>query len=306
MKIEFLKPCNVFSSFKYYLKNLYIKLDKDFLWTFGSGIAFNFLFSLIPFFLVVLTILGVYLDKSDILSKINYQLNIILPVSQEFKETILTELIARAEELIKNTYTTGIIGVVGLFWTISGLFASMRDTMNKIYNYSEEHNFVVGKLKDFFLVIIFIILFLLSIIITSATQIIHIYEPEILGVKFDLTSFQSIGTFVFGFITTFLLFFILFRHVPHFKIPYRAIFFASFITSLLFEISKYFFTLYIFQYSNYGKIYGTFAAIVIIFLWIYIISIIFTLGATMGELFIKRHNLEIRIKKKNKVPQKQS
>ncbi|MCX6164345.1 MAG: hypothetical protein NTU73_05710, partial [Ignavibacteriae bacterium] len=81
-----------FENVVYYSKKLYEKFEKDHIWVLSSGIAFNILISIIPFLLIALTVLGIYIDSSDILEKINGYLTNILPVQDIHKEKIIKQI----------------------------------------------------------------------------------------------------------------------------------------------------------------------------------------------------------------------
>jgi uncharacterized BrkB/YihY/UPF0761 family membrane protein len=72
------------------------------------------------------------------------------------------------DEISSNKALTAIIGTLGILWTASGLFSTIRDVLNKIYKINLEVFYVWGKLKDIGMVFIVIVLFLLSF--TSFTE----------------------------------------------------------------------------------------------------------------------------------------
>jgi membrane protein len=96
------------------------------------------------------------------------------------------------------------------------------------------------------------------------------------------------------------MFFFLYKFVPHYNIPSRAILFGGFIAAMLYEIIKYLFSYYILNLSNYKEIYGAYAALVIFMLWIYVISLLFCTGAVISKIYMELHQLELKFYKKEK------
>lgn len=280
----------------YYIKSLYQKVIDDVLWTLSAGIAFNFILSLIPFFLLLLTVVGILLDKYQVASLISSHIDEYIPLPQGTKEKFLGSIINRVNELTSNTLTTGIIGVAGFMWTTSSLFSSMRDVLNKIYGYHDEKSFIYGKLKDILFVFVSVILLIITFSITSLVQIFTYYKISFFNIDFDLSYFDKVITLLVGFLISFLMFLLMYRNIPHFKTPWKVLFFSSFWAAFFFEIFKYLFTFYIFNISNYTKVYGTFTAFVLTFLWIYFISTIFTFSAALGSTFMNKNNYKIIIK----------
>ena len=82
--------------------------------------------------------------------------------------------------------------VLGITLVLAGLFSAMREVLRKIYQVNTELNYFIGKLRDFLLVIVSVVLFLTTMAITSAVQVVEIYSQGIFGEYLTLTLFQKI------------------------------------------------------------------------------------------------------------------
>jgi len=284
----------------YFFKRLYEKFDKDQIWLLSSGISYSILWVIIPTLLVFLGILGFYFDKSDAISKINSYINQMLPFSFEAKDRFLDTISNKAYELSQNAFITLIIGLAGIFWAMSSMFSYMRDVMNRIFDVKESVNFFRGKVRDFILLLAIIVLFTLTMVITSVQQIDNDALKLVLGFIDSNFSTNKLFLILFPFFISFVMFFFLYRFVPHYKIPTNALFFGSLVSAVLYEILKNIFAYYILNFSNYSKIYGAYAAFVIFMLWVYVISLIFCVGAATGKIYLELHNLEIKFYNKEK------
>ncbi len=297
---KFSKVFKKFTSYKpvetliYYVKNLIDKFDNDHVWVLASGISFNMLICLIPFVLIILTILGIYLDSEVVHERIIRYLDSVIPLPTQYKERAIFELIERTKELTSNKFITGAIGITGMFWTVSGLFSTMRDVLNRIFRIDTDVNYFLGKLKDFGLVILSVILFFTSMMITSGVQIAEDYWSALFGEALTLTLFQKLVPFVIGFIVTFFLFYVLYALVPHWKINNKVTLVSSLISSIFFEALKYLFAVYVLKFANFGRIYGAYATIVISIFYIYYVSVIFVIGAEIGEIYSKRNKISLK------------
>jgi len=74
------------------------------------------------------------------------------------------------------------------------------------------------------------------------------------------------------------LFFLLFQISANVKINPRASLMSSFLISIVFSISKNAFIYYVFLNKAYTSMYGSFAIVIFLFLWIYVSWIIFIYG----------------------------
>lgn len=266
----------------------------------SSGVSFSILWVIIPTLLIFLGILGFYFDKSDALQYINNYINQALPVNFDAKEKFLDTISTKAFELSQNALLTTLIGLLGVFWAMSSMFSYMRDALNRIYEITESLNFFKGKIRDFLLLIAIIILFSFATLLTSFQQI----NNDALRIVFSFLSTailsNKIFLFLIPFFVSYLMFFFLYKFVPHYKIPTNSILFASLNAAILNELLKYAFAFYILNFSNYTKIYGAYAAFVIFMLWIYLISLIFCIGAAIGKIHMELNNLQIKFYSKEK------
>ena len=301
--IKYINIKNFVSSVKYYSIKLYEKFERDHIWVLTSGIAFNILLSIIPFLLIALTILGIYLNSSDTLQRINEYLFNILPMQDVFKEKFITTLSERAKELTSNTFLTGVIGFIALIWTMSGLFSTMRDVLNKIYSFDGYVNFFRGKIRDFILVIVTLVLFVITLSITSFFQIFDSISNEVFGVTIMSNLFinnKYLLPIIVSMITSYLMFYILYKFIPQFDLPSVVLKITTILSAILFEIAKYIYTLYVLKLSSFQRIYGTYAFIVISIFWIYYISLIYCTSAVIGQIYLEKNDLKITFKKKQK------
>ncbi len=92
---------------------------------------------------------------------------------------------------------------------------------------------------------------------------------------------------------------VLYALVPHWKFNRRIVLYSSFVSTIFFEALKFLFSIYILRIADYGKIYGTYATIVISIFYIYYLSVIFVVGAELGEIYFERNKqrFERKIKK---------
>lgn len=300
---------NIFRSLKfktlydtvfYYLKHLYRKFEKDHIWVLSSGIAFNIVLCIIPFNLILFSLLGVYLESSDTLEKFSVYLNNILPILESEKEKFISYIIRRVNEITSYTFVTAAIGIGGLLWFMGSLFSSMRDVLNRIYNVDDQINFFIGKIRDFVLIIITFILFVITLTLTSGFQILNAYSQGIFFSVLTVNIFEKIIPFFVPFIFTYILFYILYAHVPNIEFPRKVVAFSAIYAAVLFEILKYLFTIYILKFSTLGKVYGVYAAFVIVLLWIYYISVVFAIGAALGQIYLERNKIDFPHIKKYK------
>ncbi len=293
-KIRNIKPKEILPIFWFYIKTLFTMFDKDYLFFLSSGIAFHIVLCFIPFVLILFTIVGIYLGYPETYNSLNTYLNQVLPLPPDLKVKIIGTLLDQARVISSNTFITGAIGLIGVMWTMSGLFGALRDSLMKIYRLEIGYNFFFGKIRDFILIFVTLVLFIISTGLTSTVQVIETYTLNLFGLGYNFPFAKKFLALVIPFLISFVMFYILYEFVPNRKFPRKSAFLSAVIASIFFEISKFFFTLYVFNFSNYTKIYGAYAVIVINLLWVYIISLIYVISAAIGKIYLDRHNLRVQ------------
>jgi membrane protein len=84
------------------------------------------------------------------------------------------------------------------------------------------------------------------------------------------------------------LFAMIYKVLPDVSIPWRDVWFGSFITAVMFSIGKLLIGLYLGS-SNVASAYGAAGALVIVLMWVYYSSQIFLFGAEITRAFSLAH-----------------
>ncbi|MCY7361297.1 MAG: hypothetical protein LH629_04395, partial [Ignavibacteria bacterium] len=88
--INKIKNSRIYKLLYFYIDNLITKFDNDHIWIMSSGISFNILICLIPFFLLLLTILGIYLDSMTVQERLVSYMNSMIPLPGQYKERFIS------------------------------------------------------------------------------------------------------------------------------------------------------------------------------------------------------------------------
>jgi membrane protein len=243
----------------------------------AAGIAFNLLIYSLPLGLVVIFIVDKIFGVSNITPLILRITEDFLPPTPEV-EKYVTTIVRELSNISNHSSITGVIGIIALLWLASLLISAIRNSLNTVLDLQPKHFFLLYRLKDMGLTVlltvaVFIMLYvipLFSFIQTFVEQFI----PDFLG---EIVSFTSVA--LTSIIFSFLVFLIIYSWVPHRKLPGYLRFWSSLVSAGTLELGRRLFGLYISGFSNYGKIYGTFAVLASLVLWLYYFSVIILLSA---------------------------
>ncbi len=276
----------IYSETKYYALGFYHKFDEDHIWIMSASIAFNVIICIVPITLILTSLLGIYLQREGAEAYLISAMDKVVGITPELKQKILGIVLGAIDELSSNSTLTAIIGSIGILWTSSGLFSTIRDVLNRIYKTSSDTFYLWAKLRDIGMVFLILVVFLLSF---SGTFILRIFEAidksffENTILKFGFTN--SLLTHLIGLIFTFIMFYLIFKLVPQGYVSRKVALISSITAAILYEALKYLFIWYLVSFANYQKVYGTYAAMVAVVFWLYYSSFTFVLGAEMGQLY---------------------
>ena len=124
-------------------------------------------------------------------------------------------------------------------------------------------------------------LFLLSVSATSALQFIDTFGPERL--RFLEHSLVQVLARVLPFFFSLGIFLIIYKFVPNTPTYWSYIWPGALFAAFCFETAKSLFLLYLDEYANFERIYGSLGPLVALLVWSYVSSLILLVGAELAS-----------------------
>ena len=291
---------NLKELFSHYFGGLYQRIDDHHVFLNAGGLSFSLFICIIPFILIIFAVLGSILDSNNMQYQINVLIDTIIPYD-EYSEFVKKIIFARINEVIEYKNLAGIVGGFGLLFAASGLFSSMRTILNQVFGIEKDVNFLLGKLRDFALVIMVILIFFLTTISAPVIDVLRQSAGQFKSLEFfNAPIFEHFFFTLVSFSVIYLVFTVLYIAVPLEKLKKKAIAFSALWAAILWETAKEVFGYYIYHLSSFGKIYGTYAIVVVVAFWIYYSSVVFIIGAEIGKLFQERSITKVPVSNKVK------
>ena len=255
---------------------------------FAGGLSFSLLLCILPLVLIVFSIIGLLLEKTTVSTEISLFIHNLIPY-ETHADYVEQAVLSRVEEFTLFKSIAGLLGMVGILFAASGLFSSMRTVLNTVYKVSSTQSVYVSKLRDIGLVLIVVVYFLLS---TTLLPLLSIFE-EMAGrteslSMFDLASFADLVLEILSVVLIFAVFYTLYYLVPQQRMSKRVVFISALWSSLLWKLAERGFEYYITSVATLTRVYGAYSLVIVIALWIYYTSIVFILGAEIGQLYKER------------------
>ena len=236
-------------------------VDKE-LTLFAASLSFYTIFTIIPLLLIVLTLLTSMPSFADHYEKIKgFIFSNLMPVQSEL-------IMHNIDSFVANSAKVGAFGLLMILIASLLFFKNFEYIANKIFH-------AKGRT-------------LWESITTYWTMLT--LTPIALGLSFYITGYiatlMASNSLTSGlnilplipYLIIWGLFFLIFQIGPNAKVNPKASAISSLLISIIFSASKNAFIYYVFLNKSYATMYGSFAIVMFLFLWIYVSWIIFIYG----------------------------
>jgi membrane protein len=221
----------------------------------SSALTYNSLLSIVPLLAVIFAIAKGFGFQNIIQSELFHYMG-----WQKEVMTNAMSFIDKSLEYAKTGVFLG-IGVVLLFYTVVKLLSAIEKNFNDIWRVKKSRS-IYRMFTDYFALFLIAPLFLIvnagfSIFlnsVSSRSEVIDFVVSPIL---------EIIPYMIVIFLFTFL-----FIYIPNTKIKFTSALFGGVFSGILFQLVQYFYINGQINISNYNAIYGSFAALPLLLLWL--------------------------------------
>ncbi len=282
-----MKDSRIWNSISYYAKGLYNYVDEDHCFLLAAGIAFNVLYCILPLSLVGFYFFSATLTSERAVTQVVTYITTSFPVPV-YEEDVRSWLTTQLTKMGHQSNMAGLIGGIALFWLASVLFSTLRTSLNAVLNMPAKSNVILQKLRDFVLMIVILLLLLASTFLSPVVDLLQHLGTQVLPGWLAYVLDSTVPRIV-SIAISILLYVLLFRMLPNQRLSWKVIFVAAGTSVLLTEAMKLLFVYYMKHLSSIGTLYGAYAFLVGISLWVYYASTAFLIGAEVGWLYQERH-----------------
>lgn len=255
----------------------------------ASALTYSILFAIIPLFALIMAIgkgFGVEKMIENTLDDTFIGQADLTPTVMGFVERYLA------------TTQRGIfigIGIVILFWSVMNFFRQVENAFNRIWQVKESRTFI-RQFTTYFsgiLIIPLLIVFSggLSIYVSSAVKQSYVYEV--------LTPLLRFGFKFIPYFINWIVFTIMYMVIPNTRVRFNNALIAGIVAGSAFQAFQMLYINGQVYLSRYNIIYGSFAAIPLLLLWVQISCLIVLLGAEISYASQNIHFFEFELESKN-------
>ncbi|MFV8332515.1 YihY/virulence factor BrkB family protein [Flavobacterium sp. GSP14] len=273
------------------LKRTYHEFDDDNAIKLSASLSYYTIFSLPPLLIIILSIFSFFFGREAVTGRFFGQINGMVGNQAAIQ---IQETIKNIELSDSNTFAA-IFGGIMLLIGASGVFAEIQSSINFIWGLKAKPNkgimkFIKNRLMSFSMIASVGFLLMVSLIVNTVMDVINtrllVYFPNTTVYIF------YIFNIIILFLTTTILFAIIFKTLPDGDIDWKDALIGSGFTSFFFMIGKFGIGFYLGS-STVATVYGAAGSVVIILIWVYYSAIILYFGAEFTKVYANAHGNKI-------------
>jgi membrane protein len=246
----------------------------------AAAISYHVLFSFIPLITFLIAILGLIVrDPASQQSAADRVLQ-LLPI-QAGSGANGNLILDSIRSVSRQSGTLTVIGLLGLIWSSSGIFGTIRSALNIAWHVKAKRGFIVDALLDIGAVLGLGLLFAASL---AGTIFMHSLQTMSQSATQSGPILMVLGLALPA-VVSFIAFLLLYRYVPNVRHGVGDVWPGAALAAILFEIIKHGFALYVAHFNRYQALYGALGAVMLFMLWTYLSSVILLIGAEFASEF---------------------
>jgi len=252
-------------------------------------IAFYVFFSLFPLLLLVLYASSSLLPHVQTERLLASLLQPYFPALEQTKKFISDNLYSLAQQ----GRNVGLISAVTLTWSATSGFIALQQAMDVIWQ-SQQRSFLSRRLIAFLMLVILLLLTLATAIVTSVFPVIQHLPLIKKVVLIKLSVVHGYSRLLFP-LSLFAGSLVVYRYLPSRFVPWKYLLPGALLTTVSVDLGRELFAWYASHLWRYQMIYGTFAVVMLVVLWMYLASLAMLFGAEVSaNLYLLNHTGEMK------------
>ena len=243
----------------------------------SSMIAYNMLLGIVPIALLALFVAGKVLASKGVQHSVINDLREVFPgIADNTLDSLL-------DQVRTSSTSIGVLAIVSSLWLGSSFWGALDTAFARIYDaparsWWKQRRFALSM-------VIVVLVFMMATVSVPTLQ--SILRSGVKALPFDLAHvavFVYAASLAFGLALLFGCLVIIYYRVPHFRVPWRAVWPGALGATLAIGVVDYAFPFYLTQISTIAHFGSTIVFIVIILGWFYVLAIIILSGAIVNAL----------------------
>jgi membrane protein len=263
-------------------RRAFVNFGKDECAQRSAALAYYAMFSMFPLLLLTISLLGFMLEAG-------------VPVAVDAQSAVLQaveQTLPQAKDLVEDILLrtrrarggTSLVGLIVLAWSASNMFSHARLALNVIWDTGPPQGLsgvLSLRLKALGMVVGTGLLLFVATIVNTSLDLIARYATRL---PWSDTLWPLVLSVV-PFITTVLLFTLLYRFMPRAPLDWADVWPGAIVGGVGWEVLKEVFVWYAGSVADWGAIYGPIAGVIALLLWLYLSAQLFLFGAEFAAAY---------------------
>lgn len=243
--------------------------------------AFFFMLSMIPFILLLLTIVQYTpVTKADVMTA----------AVQIFPEVNMQNFIVGIVNQVYNQ-SRSIIPITALvaLWSAGKGVLAMSTGLNRVYGIGETRNYVVLRMRASLYTIIFIVAIVLGLVLSVFGNSISLFMSGRFPLMQDTMEFilEMRTVVTFSILLGFSL--VIYRFLPNRKDSIKDQLPGAVFTAIGWQLISFIFSMYLTIFQGFSGLYGSMTAIILVMLWLYFCMYAMLLGGLVNAIWQEKN-----------------
>lgn len=267
-------------SFKRFLLEVY---KKHFKFDSPARTAYFTYYLLISFFPFTIFITAV-LSSTPLINELQLNFDKLIPhPMNDFFSNVLGEIENKRNVVLIST------SIIGTVWAASRSIRALIKSVNYAYEIKETRNPILVNIQAIIIIITFAVLFITIVTLVVYGDMVFKHISYSLGLKNMYYMVKYIFNLVIPALVIFILSLFIYKVTPSKNMRLKGFLPGAGFSSIGIIIVSKLFSIYVNNFSNYTKLYGSLAWIIIFLIWLNFISTIFLVGVEINAvLYLKR------------------
>ncbi|NQX48027.1 YihY/virulence factor BrkB family protein [Paenibacillus tritici] len=263
-----------------FMKQLWTKINADDVQGLGAQLTYYLILSLFPFLIFIMTLIG-YANIS--LEDKIHQLEQVMPAEAiSIIEEILQDVSAGRSQALLS------FGMLATLWAASKGVNAIIKGLNRAYDIDESRAF--WKIRGIALLATLTIglVVLLSILLLVLGTWLKTQVFLLIDLPYGFQKLWDLLQYAIPLLVMFIVFTLLYWIAPSRRLALREVVPGALFSTIGWITTSVLFSVYVNQFSDFTKTYGSLGGVTVLLIWLYISSFIILAGGEINAVLLKR------------------
>lgn len=245
----------------------------------AASFAYYAFFSLFPLVLLFVAIGSIWIEPARVSGAIISFLDEYIPVTTGDRSVVVDTIAG----VVKSGARASIIAILALTWSSLRFFQALVRGVNRAWG-TLEYSWWRLPIKNLAMVGVLAFVLLLGVLAPTFLSTLQRYWEQFAMIN-DYGVMATLFRLANSLLSSLVLFFgfaMFYKVAPRRKTSFGDIWFAALLVTLLLQGLRSVFVFYATSISNFNRVYGTFAGVIALLMWVYISGVIIIFGACIS------------------------